>query len=119
MFIAYILFVLLHLQLQLVSLKSRLAHYMDDYIHVLADPQYIYQIDSQILIQEQHLIRVGLVRQYLMQNEPETIYSKMFQIFWNKIDPKSVHEVFELEIRRRNIQTTVFTVTDPENQMMF
>ncbi|CAL6035940.1 SANT/Myb_domain [Hexamita inflata] len=112
-------FTVQQLKSQWRMLKSRLAHYMDDYMHVLADPQYISQIDSQILIQEQHLIRVGLVRQYLMQNEPETVYSKMFQMFWNKIDPKIVHEVFELEILRRNIQTTVFTVTDPENQMMF
>ncbi|CAL5983168.1 Myb-like_DNA-binding domain-containing protein [Hexamita inflata] len=112
-------FTVQQLKSQWRMLKSKLAHYMDDYIRVLADPQYISQIDSQTLIQEQHLIRVGLVRQYLMQNEPETVYSKMYQMFWNKIEPKSVHEVFELEIQRRNIQTTVFTVTDPENQMMF
>ncbi|CAL6035900.1 Myb-like_DNA-binding domain-containing protein [Hexamita inflata] len=112
-------FTVQQLKSQWVIFKSRLQSYMNDFERVLKDPSYITQIDSNVLIQEQHLIRVGLVRKLQISKGQEDIYAKMFRIYWETIDPEDIHLLFEMETQRRNIETRVFVVSDPENENMF
>ncbi|CAL6035924.1 Myb-like_DNA-binding domain-containing protein [Hexamita inflata] len=113
-------FTIQQLKSQWIQMKSKLNQYIDDYKLVLQNQSYIQHIPTKLLIQEEYMIRVGLVRKYhILNNTVDEIYVQQYKQFWKTLDPSQIFDIYHQEFIRRNIEKPVFVVTDPENLLMF
>ncbi|CAL6042061.1 Myb-like_DNA-binding domain-containing protein [Hexamita inflata] len=113
-------FTIQQLKSQWIQMKSKLNQYIEDYKLVLQNQSYIKHIPTKLLIQEEYMIRVGLVRKYhILNNTVDQIYVQQYKQFWKTLDPSQIFDIYRQEFIRRNIEKPLFVVTDPENLLMF